>query len=165
MDLKRGIDLAVSHVLTHLKSISEDVKDKESIIKVATISANGEKKIGELIGDAFEKVGNDGVISVQDGRSFEDSLEVVEGMKFDRGYISPFFITDAKKQIVEYENPLILFVEKKVSSGSTLLPLIEQTHSAQHPLIIISEDVDGLRLNLKICAIKAPGFGDNRKKI
>lgn len=173
MDIKRGIDKAVTKVLTHLRSISEEVDSKDKIIKVATISANGDKKLGQLIGDAFEKVGNDGVISVQDGKSFEDTLEVVEGMKFDRGYISPFFITDSKKQIVEYENPLLLFVDKKVSSGQSLVPIIEQCHNAGNALIIVAEDVDGealstlllnrLRLNLRICAVKAPGFGDNRK--
>merc|ERR1712039_1086428 len=131
------------------------------------------KSLGGLIADAFDKVGNEGVISVQDGKSFDDQLEVVEGMKFDRGYISPFFITDNKKQVVEYENPVLLFSEKKISSGTALVPLIEQCHSASRPLIIIAEDIDGealstlllnrLRLNLRICAVKAPGFGDNRK--
>jgi len=126
-----------------------------------------------LLAEAFEKVGNEGVITVQDGKSFEDTLEVVEGLKFDRGYISPFFVTDAKKQIAEYEQPLLLFSEKKISSGSSLVPLMEQCHHSGHPLIIIAEDVEGealstlllnrLRLNLRVCAVKAPGFGDNRK--
>jgi len=173
MDVKRGIERAVSTVITHLRSIAEPVESKDAIFKVATISANGDRSLGGLIADAFEKVGNEGVISVQDGKSFEDQLEVVEGMKFDRGYISPFFITDNKKQIVEYENAVILFSEKKISSGTALVPLIEQCHNASRPLIIIAEDIDGealstlllnrLRLNLRICAIKAPGFGDNRK--
>jgi len=173
MDVKRGIDKSVSTVISHLRSIAEPVETKDAIFKVATISANGDKSLGGLIADAFEKVGNEGVISVQDGKSFEDQLEVVEGMKFDRGYISPFFITDNKKQVVEYENAVILFSEKKISSGTALVPLIEQCHNASRPLIIIAEDIDGealstlllnrLRLNLRICAVKAPGFGDNRK--
>eukprot|EP01083_Nonionella_stella_P005852 16882_1 len=173
MDVKRGIDKACIAVISHIRSIAEPVESKDAIYKVATISANGDKSLGSLIAEAFEKVGNDGVISVQDGKSFEDQLEVVEGMKFDRGYISPFFITDNKKQIVEYENPVILYSEKKISSGTALVPLIEQCHNASRPLIIIAEDIDGealstlllnrLRLNLRICAVKAPGFGDNRK--
>jgi len=173
MDIKRGIDKSVQTVISHIRSIAEPVDSKESIFKVATISANGDKSLGGLIADAFEKVGNEGVISVQDGKSFDDQLEVVEGMKFDRGYISPFFITDNKKQVVEYENPVLLFSEKKISSGTALVPLIEQCHSASRPLIIIAEDIDGealstlllnrLRLNLRVCAVKAPGFGDNRK--
>jgi len=175
MDIKRGIDKAVTRILSHLKSIAEEVNTKDAIQKVATISANGDKKLGELIANAFEKVGKDGVITVQDGKSFEDTLEVVEGMKFDRGYISPFFVTDTRKQIVEYENPVLLFSEKKISTGSALVPIMEQCHNAHLPLIIIAEDVDGealstlllnrLRLNLRVCAIKAPGFGDNRKNL
>merc|ERR1712087_309366 len=173
MDIKRGIDKGVSTVISHLRSIAEPVDSKDAIFKVATISANGDKSSGGLIADAFDKVGNEGVISVQDGKSFEDQLEVVEGMKFDRGYISPFFITDNKKQLVEYENAVILFSEKKISSGTALVPLIEQCHSASRPLIIVAEDIEGealstlllnrLRLNLRVCAVKAPGFGDNRK--
>eukprot|EP00490_Sorites_sp_Unknown_P025691 CAMPEP_0114659628 /NCGR_PEP_ID=MMETSP0191-20121206/18236_1 /TAXON_ID=126664 /ORGANISM="Sorites sp." /LENGTH=571 /DNA_ID=CAMNT_0001885437 /DNA_START=37 /DNA_END=1752 /DNA_ORIENTATION=- len=173
MDIKRGIDKAVSKVITHLTKIAEPVDSTESILKVATIATNGDKILGGLIADAFAKVGKDGVISVQDGKSFDDSLEVVEGMKFDRGYLSPFFITDQKKQITEYENPLILFCEKKISSGQSILPLVEQCHRSDRPLIIIAEDVDGealsalllnrIRLGLKVCALKAPGFGDNRK--
>jgi chaperonin GroEL len=173
MDVKRGIDKAIEKILAHLRLIAEPVNDTEAIRKVATISANGDKKLGNLIAEAFDKVGNDGVITVQDGKSFEDTLEVVEGMKFDRGYISPFFVTNQKKQTVEYENPLILFCEGKISSGSALVPLMENCHASGHPLIIIAEDVEGealstlllnrLRLNLRVCAIKAPGFGDNRK--
>merc|ERR1712087_112646 len=143
MDIKRGIDKAVSTVVTHLRSIAEPVESKDAIFKVATISANGDKSLGGLIADAFDKVGNEGVISVQDGKSFEDQLEVVEGMKFDRGYISPFFITDNKKQVVEYENAVILFSEKKISSGTALVPLIEQCHNASRPLIIVAEDIEG----------------------
>ena len=134
------------------------------VAKVATISANGDNKIGGLIAEAFEKVGKNGVITVETGKSFEDTLEVVEGMKFDRGYLSPFFITDQKKQMVEYENPLILFYEKKISSAQSLVPLMEQAHSGGRPLIIIAEDVDGealstlllnrIRVGLKICAVK-----------
>lgn len=173
MDIKRGIDKAVSHVTKHIISMAEPVNSKEAIQKVASIASNNDKVLGALIADAFDRVGNEGVVSVQDGKSFEDSLEVVEGMKFDRGYISPFFITESKKQLVEYENPYILFSEKKLSSATALTPLLEQCHKAHRPLIIIAEDVDGealstlllnrLRMNLLVCAIKAPGFGDNRK--
>ncbi|ETO31021.1 chaperonin GroEL, partial [Reticulomyxa filosa] len=189
MDMKRGIDKAVSKVSEHLKSIAEPVRDKEAIFKVATISANGDRKLGQLIADAFEKVGNDGVVNVQDGKSFEDSLEVVEGMKFDRGFISPLFITNPKKQIVEYDDPLLLFADKKISSGTAILPLLQKVctfliHTKKklspngacvydvynlgffynHPLIIISEDVDGealstlllnrLNVNVRVCAVK-----------
>eukprot|EP00891_Asterochloris_glomerata_P004285 jgi/Astpho2/4285/Aster-05232 len=154
MDLRRGISLAVDHV-------------------VATISANGEREIGELIAKAMEKVGKEGVITVSDGKTLENELEVVEGMKFDRGYISPYFITDPKTMKCELDDPFILISEKKVSQLQPLLPLLEQVIKTQRPLLIISEDVEGealatlivnkLRAGLKICAVKAPGFGDNRK--
>jgi len=173
MDLKRGIALGVDKVCAHLKSTSKEVVDKDGILKVATISANGEASIGELISDAMEKVGKDGVITVSDGKTFVDELEVVEGMKFDRGYISPYFMTNTAKQWVEYENPVILVHEKKISSIQNLIPILEQCMQSQRPLIIIAEDVDGeclatlilnkLRAGTKVCAVKAPGFGDNRK--
>jgi len=173
MDLKRGISLAVDKVCAHMKSTAKEVVDKDGIRKVATISANGEESIGQLIADAMEKVGKDGVITVSDGNTFEDELEVIEGMKFDRGYISPYFITNTAKQQVEYENPLILIHEKKISNIQPLVPILEQCMQSQRPVIIIAEDIDGeclatlilnkLRAGTKICAIKAPGFGDNRK--
>jgi len=173
MDLKRGISLGVEKVCAHMKSISKEVVDKDGIMKVATISANGEASIGKLIADAMEKVGQDGVITVSDGNTFEDELEVIEGMKFDRGYISPYFITNTAKQQVEYENPLILIHEKKISSIQPLIPILEQCMQSQRPVILIAEDIDGeclatlilnkLRAGTKVCAVKAPGFGDNRK--
>jgi len=173
MDLKRGIALAVDIVCAHLKATAKEVTDKDSIMKVATISANGEESIGRLISDAMEKVGKDGVITVSDGNTFEDELEVIEGMRFDRGYISPYFITNTSKQQVEFDNPCILIHEKKLSSIQSLVPVLEQCMQAQRPLVIIAEDVDGeclatlilnkLRAGIKICAVKAPGFGDNRK--
>merc|ERR1719373_314851 len=174
MDIKRGIDKAVTTVVTHVRSIAEPVQGTDAIHKVATISANGDKSLGGLIADGFSKVGNEGVISVQDGKSFEDQLEVVEGMKFDRGYISPFFITDNKKQLVEYENPVLLFSEKKISSGTALVPLIEQCHSASRPLIIIAEDIDGealstlllnrLRLNLRVSSTRTRCCSSRRRR-
>merc|ERR1719228_1697517 len=157
----------------HMKSMSKEVVDKDGIMKVATISANGETSIGQLIADAMEKVGQDGVITVSDGKTFEDELEVIEGMKFDRGYISPYFITNSAKQQAEYENPMILIHEKKISTIQPLVPILEQCMQSQRPVVIIAEDIDGeclatlilnkLRAGTKICAVKAPGFGDNRK--
>merc|ERR1719336_712236 len=173
MDLKRGINLAVEKVCAHLKSSAKEVTDKESVFRVATISANGEEGIGNIIADAMEKVGKDGVITVSDGNTMEDELEVIEGMKFDRGFISPYFITDAAKQAVEFDNPLVLIHEKKLSTIQPLIPILEQCLASQRPLLIIAEDVDGeclatlilnkLRAGTKVCAVKAPGFGDNRK--
>merc|ERR1719336_133893 len=160
-------------ICAHLKSTAKEVEDKESIHRVATISANGEESVGKLISDAMEKVGKDGVITVSDGNTMEDELEVIEGMKFVRGYISPYFMTDSAKQTVEYDNPVILIHEKKLSSIQPLIPILEQCLQAQKPLVILAEDVDGeglatlilnkLRAGTKICAVKAPGFGDNRK--
>jgi len=173
MDLKRGVNLAVEKVCAHLASTAKEVTDKEAINRVATISANGEETIGMLISDAMEKVGKDGVITVSDGNTMQDELEVIEGMKFDRGYISPYFMTDSAKQTVEYDNPVVLIHEKKLSSIQPLIPILEQCLQAQRPLVIVAEDVDGeclatlilnkLRAGTKICAVKAPGFGDNRK--
>merc|ERR1719378_757921 len=173
MDLRRGINLAVDAVLADLKSRPKMISTKEEIKNVATISANSDTVVGELIANAMEKVGKEGVITVQDGKTLEDELEVVEGMKFDRGYISPYFITSPKTQKAEFENPLILLVEKKVSSLQSMLPLLEQIVKTQKPLVIIAEDVDGealatlvvnkLRGGMNIAAVKAPGFGDNRK--
>jgi len=173
MDLRRGINLAVEACVADLKSRTKMISSKEEICNVATISANSDKEIGEMIADAMEKVGKEGVITVQDGQTLENELEVVEGMKFDRGFISPYFSTNPNTQKAEFENPYILLVEKKVSTLQTLLPLLEQVVKVQKPLVIIAEDVDGealatlvvnkLRGGVNVAAIKAPGFGDNRK--
>lgn len=173
MDLKRGAQLAVDKVVTVLESISKTITTKEEIAQVGTISANGERTIGDLLADAMEKVGKEGVITVQDGKTMHNELDVVEGMRFDRGYISPYFVTDNKAQTVEFENPLILLVEKKISTLQSILPVLESAVKSQRPLLIISEDVESealatlvinkLRGGIKVCAVKAPGFGDNRK--
>merc|ERR1719310_777910 len=173
MDLRRGINLAVDAVLADLASRTKMISTKEEIKNVATISANSDIEIGEIIASAMEKVGKEGVITVQDGKTLENELEVVEGMKFDRGYISPYFITSPKTQKAEFENPLVLLVEKKVSSLQAMLPLLEQVVKMQKPLVIVAEDVDGealatlvvnkLRGGMNVAAVKAPGFGDNRK--
>jgi len=172
MDLRRGIQAAVEHVLTQLESFKRDIATKEEILQVATISANGEVAVGKLIADAMEKVGKDGVISVQDGKTLVDELEVVEGMKFDRGYVSPYFMNNTKNQKCEFDNPLILLVDSKVSSLHELLPLLEGVLKGGRALVIVAEDVDGealgalllnkLRSNVKVCAVKAPGYGENR---
>ncbi|KAI8474825.1 MAG: chaperonin Cpn60/TCP-1 family [Monoraphidium minutum] len=173
MDLRRGINMAVEHVLSVLKSRAKMISTTEEIAQVGTISANGEREIGELIAKAMEKVGKEGVITVQDGKTMENELDVVEGMKFDRGYISPYFITDQKGMKAEYENPLILICEKKISGLASILPLLEKVVQVQRPLIIIAEDVESealatlivnkLRAGVKVVAVKAPGFGENRK--
>lgn len=173
MDLRRGIQMAVDHVVDKLHDMSQHIDDKEKVAQVATISANSEKEIGDLISDAMERVGKEGVITVQDGKTLQNELEVVEGMKFDRGYISPYFVTDNKAQVCELENPFILLVEKKVSSIQSIIPLLEVVIKQQRPLLIIAEDIEGealaglvvnkLRGGIKVCAVKAPGFGDNRK--
>ena len=173
MDLRRGITMAVDSVVATLGDISEKVESKERITQVATISANSEQEIGELIADAMERVGKEGVITVNDGKTMVNELEVVEGMKFDRGFISPYFVTDNKTQTCEFENPYILLVEKKVSSLQSIVPVLESVMKEQRPLLIIAEDVEAealatlvvnkLRAGIKVCAVKAPGFGDNRK--
>jgi len=173
MDVRRGINLAVDYVLSDLKARTKMISSKEEIKNVATISANSDHAIGQLIANAMEKVGKEGVITVQDGKTLEDELEVVEGMKFDRGYISPYFITTPKTQRAEFDNPLILLAEKKISSLQSMLPLLEQVVKMQKPLVIVAEDVDGealatlvvnkLRGGVNVAAVKAPGFGDNRK--
>lgn len=173
LDLRRGIQLAVDCCLDTLDEISREITSKDEIMQVGTISANSDVEIGQLIADAMERVGKEGVITVQDGKTLENVLEVVEGMKFDRGYISPYFITDAKTQVCELENPLILLVEKKVSSLQQLVPLLESIIKSQASLLIVAEDVESealatlvvnkLRAGIKVCAVKAPGFGDNRK--
>ena len=173
LDLRRGIQLAVNSVVKTLDDISRPITSKEEISQVGTISANSDKEIGDLISDAMERVGKEGVITVQEGKTLENVLEVVEGMKFDRGFISPYFITDAKTQTCELENPHILLVEKKVSNLQQLVPLLESIIKSQSSLLIVAEDVESealatlvvnkLRAGIKVCAVKAPGFGDNRK--
>lgn len=173
LDLRRGIDLAVKKVVATLGEISRPITSKEEITQVGTISANSDEEIGRLISDAMERVGKEGVITVQDGKTLENELEVVEGMKFERGFISPYFITDAKTQTCVLENPVVLLVEKKVSSLQQLVPLLESVIKSQSSLLIIAEDVESealatlvvnkLRAGIKVCAVKAPGFGDNRK--
>jgi chaperonin GroEL len=173
MDLKRGIDLAVGAVVNELKAKAKKVTSNEEIAQVGTISANGDSEIGRFIAEAMQKVGNDGVITVEEAKALDTELEVVEGMQFDRGYISPYFITDADKMRVELENPYILINEKKLSNLQTILPLLEAVVQSGKPLLVIAEDVEGealatlvvnkLRGGLKVAAVKAPGFGDRRK--
>jgi chaperonin GroEL len=173
LDLRRGIQLAVNSVVKTLGEISRPISSKEEISQVGTISANSDKEIGDLIADAMERVGKEGVITVQDGKTLENVLDVVEGMKFERGFISPYFITDAKTQECVMENPMILLVEKKVSNLQQLVPLLESVIKSQSSLLIVAEDVESealatlvvnkLRAGIKVCAVKAPGFGDNRK--
>jgi len=173
MDLKRGVDLAVAAVVSDLKKNSKNITSNSEIAQVGTISANGDAEIGHFIADAMKKVGNEGVITVEEAKSLETELEVVEGMQFDRGYISPYFITNADKMRVEMEDPYILIYEKKLSALNELLPLLEAVVQSGKPLLIIAEDVEGealatlvvnkLRGGLKVAAVKAPGFGDRRK--
>jgi chaperonin GroEL len=173
MDLKRGIDLAVEAVVADLQKNSKKVTSNEEIAQVGTISANGDSEIGKFLADAMKKVGNEGVITVEEAKSLETELEVVEGMQFDRGYISPYFITNADKMRVEMDDAYILIYEKKLSSLQELLPLLEAVVQTSKPLVIIAEDVEGevlatlvvnkLRGGLKVAAVKAPGFGDRRK--
>jgi chaperonin GroEL len=173
MDLKRGIDLAVSEIVKDIAQQAKKVKSSEEIAQVGTVAANGEKEIGQMIAKAMQKVGNEGVITVEEAKSLESELEVVEGMQFDRGYISPYFITNAEKMLAELESPYILIYEKKLSNMQSLLPLLEGVVQAGKPLLVIAEDVEGealatlvvnkLRGGLKVAAVKAPGFGDRRK--
>jgi chaperonin GroEL len=173
MDLKRGIDLAVGEVVKDIARQAKKVKSSEEIAQVGTVAANGEKSIGQMIAKAMQKVGNEGVITVEEAKSLESELEVVEGMQFDRGYISPYFITNAEKMVAELENPYIFINEKKLSGLQSLLPLLELVVQSGRPLLIIAEDVEGealatlvvnkLRGGLKVAAVKAPGFGDRRK--
>jgi chaperonin GroEL len=173
MDLKRGVDLAVEAIVADLKANSKQVTSNEEIAQVGTISANGDAEIGRFIADAMKKVGNEGVITVEEAKSLETELEVVEGMQFDRGYISPYFVTNPDKMRVEMEDPYILINEKKLSGLNEMLPLLEAVVQSGKPLVIIAEDVEGealatlvvnkLRGGLKVAAVKAPGFGDRRK--
>ncbi len=173
MDLKRGIDLAVAEAVSDLKRRSKKIKTSEEVAQVGTISANGAREIGQMIADAMQKVGNEGVITVEEAKTAETELEVVEGMQFDRGYLSPYFITNAEKMITELEDPYILLHEKKLSNLQAMLPVLEAVVQSAKPLLIIAEDVEGealatlvvnkLRGGLKVAAVKAPGFGDRRK--
>ena len=173
MDLKRGIDMATTKVVAAIKAASRPVKDTDEVAQVGTISANGEAQIGRFIADAMQRVGNEGVITVEENKGLETEVEVVEGMQFDRGYLSPYFVTNADKMTVELEDVYILLHEKKLSSLQPMVPLLESVIQSQRPLLIISEDVEGealatlvvnkLRGGLKIAAVKAPGFGDRRK--
>jgi chaperonin GroEL len=173
MDLKRGIELAVTEAVADLKRRSKNIKTSEEIAQVGSIAANGEKMIGDMIAKAMKKVGNEGVITVEESKALEFELEVVEGMQFDRGYLSPYFITNAEKMVAELDDVYVLLHEKKLSNLQALLPLLEAVVQAAKPLLIISEDVEGealatlvvnkLRGGLKVAAVKAPGFGDRRK--
>jgi chaperonin GroEL len=173
MDLKRGIESAVEAVVEDLKKRSKKVSTDEEIVQVATISANGDREVGEMLSKAMQKVGNEGVITVEEAKSMETELEVVEGMQFDRGYISPYFVTNAEKMVCELDDPFILIHEKKLSNLQPLLPLLEAVVQSGKPLLIIAEEVEGealatlvvnkLRGGLKVAAVKAPGFGDRRK--
>src|SRR3982074_2742377 len=173
MDLKRGVDLAVEAVVADLQKNSKKVTSNDEIAQVGTISANGDAEIGRFLAEAMKKVGNEGVITVEEAKSLETELEVVEGMQFDRGYISPYFITNADKMRVEMDDPYVLIYEKKLSGLQELLPLLEAVVQTSKPLVIIAEDVEGealatlvvnkLRGGLKVAAVKAPGFGDRRK--
>ncbi|MGB9853132.1 MAG: chaperonin GroEL [Candidatus Kapaibacteriota bacterium] len=173
MDLKRGIDMAVEAVTKELKKISKEVEGRKEIANVGAISANNDKAIGELIAEAMEKVGKDGVITVEEAKGTETSMEVVEGMQFDRGYLSPYFVTDADTMEAVLENPYILIHDKKISAVKDILPILEKISQSGRSLLIIAEDVEGealatlvvnkLRGTLKVCAVKAPGFGDRRK--
>jgi len=173
MDLKRGIDLAVQKVVAQIKGASRPVKDSDEVAQVGTISANGEAQIGRFIADAMQKVGNEGVITVEENKGLETEVEVVEGMQFDRGYLSPYFVTNADKMTADLEDAYILLHEKKLSSLQPMVPLLEAVIQSQKPLLIVAEDVEGealatlvvnkLRGGLKIAAVKAPGFGDRRK--
>src|SRR5471032_1841433 len=173
MDLKRGIDKAVIAVVEELKKISQPCKTSKEIAQVGSISANSDSDIGDIIAKAMDKVGKEGVITVEDGKSLENELDIVEGMQFDRGYLSPYFINNQEKQVVALENPFVLLFDKKVSNIRDLLPILEQVAKSGRPLLIIAEDVEGealatlvvnnIRGILKTVAVKAPGFGDRRK--
>jgi chaperonin GroEL len=173
--LKRGMDKACEAILENLKASSKVVADQKEIEQVATISANSDQAIGSMIAQAMEKVGKDGVITVEEAKGISDELDVVEGMQFDRGYLSPYFVTNTEKMVAELENPFILLYDKKISNLKEMLPILESVNQAGRPLLIIAEDVDGealatlvvnrLRGSLNIAAVKAPGFGDRRKAI
>ena len=173
IEVKRGMDKAAEAIIAELKTMAKEVKDKTEIAQVATISANSDKKIGDLIAEAMDKVGKDGVITVEEAKGIEDELDVVEGMQFDRGYLSPYFVTDTEKMEAVLDNPYILLYDKKITNLKDLLPVLEQVQKGGRPLLIIAEDIEGealatlvvnkLRGILNIAAVKAPGFGDRRK--
>jgi chaperonin GroEL len=173
VEIRRGVMLAVEDVKNQLKAMSRTVTTPEEISQVATISANGDRSIGDLIGEAMKRVGKEGVITVKDGKTLVDELEVIEGMKFDRGYISPYFINSSKGAKVEFQDALVLFSEKKISTVQSIIPALELANAQRKPLVIIAEDIDGealstlvvnrLKIGLQVAAVKAPGFGDNRK--
>ena len=173
MELKKGIDEAVKVVIEQLRSMSKEISGSKDVAQVATISSNNDEEIGKYIADAMEKVGRDGVITVEEAKGLETYLETVEGMQFDRGYLSPYFVTNPDNMVTELENPFILLHDKKVSAMKDLLPVLEQTVQTGRPLLIIAEDVEGealatlvvnkIRGSLKVAAVKAPGFGDRRK--
>src|SRR5665213_2080394 len=173
MDLKRGIDIAVECVVEDVKKHSKKVSTNDEIGQIGAIAANGEREIGQMIAKAMQKVGNEGVITVEEAKSLESELDVVEGMQFDRGYISPYFVTNAEKMVAELEDPYILLFEKKLSGLQAMLPVLEAVVQSGRPLLIVAEDVEGealatlvvnkLRGGLKVAAVKAPGFGDRRK--
>jgi chaperonin GroEL len=173
MDLKRGIDMAVEAVIEDIKKRAKKIASNNEIAQVGTISANGDKEVGEMLAKAMQKVGNEGVITIEEAKSFDTELDVVEGMQFDRGYLSPYFITNADKMVCEMESPYILFFEKKLSNLQSMLPILEAVVQSGKPLLIVAEDVEGealatlvvnkLRGGLKVAAVKAPGFGDRRK--
>src|SRR5436309_7228361 len=173
MDLKRGIDMAVEAVVNEINKVSKKVSTNAEIAQVGRISANDDREIGEMIANAMGKVGNEGVITVEEAKGLETELEVVEGMQFDRGYLSPYFVTNAEKMICEYENPHVLLFEKKLSGLQMILPLLEAVVQSGNPLLIVAEEIEGealatlvvnkLRGGLKVAAVKAPGFGDRRK--
>jgi chaperonin GroEL len=175
MDLKRGIDMAVASVAEGIKNVSKKVATNAEIAQIGRISANDDREIGEMIANAVQKVGNEGVITVEEAKGLETELEIVEGMQFDRGYLSPYFVTNAEKMICEYENPHVLLFEKKLSGLQVILPLLEAVVQSGNPLLIVAEDIEGealatlvvnkLRGGLKVAAVKAPGFGDRRKSM
>src|ERR1700741_2864477 len=173
MDLKRGVDMAVNGIVSDIQKRSKKVSTNDEMAQVGTISANGDIEIGRMLAEAMKKVGNEGVITVEEAKSLETELDVVEGMRFDRGYLSPYFVTNAEKMLAELEDAYILLHEKKLSSLQTLLPILEAVVQSARPLVIVAEDIEGeglatlvvnkLRGGLKVAAVKAPGFGDRRK--
>jgi len=173
MGIKRGIDKAVAVVIDELKKMAKPIKDKKETSQIATISANGDSTIGNLLADAMDKVGKDGVVTVEEAKSMATTLEVVEGMQFDQGYLSPYFVTDAERMECVLEDPYILIYEKKISAVKDIIPLLEKVSQQGRPLLIISEEVEGealatlvvnkIRGTIKVCAVKAPGYGDRRK--
>merc|ERR1712156_526954 len=173
VEIRRGLMAAIDAVDEHLTGMSKSVTTPEEILQVATISANGDASVGQLISDAMKRVGREGVITVKDGKTLHDEMDVIEGMKFDRGFISPYFINSTKGAKVEYNDAFVLFSEKKISNIQSIIPALELANGAKRPLIIVAEDVDGealtalvvnrLKIGLQVAAVKAPGFGDNRK--